>query len=379
MKRRLATFAIFFSVLSTLVGSVHYYFFRRLFVAPALGDRVEMLGTILCTALAFLTPAGMLASRMLPRRIGKPIGQVAYVWLGSLWLLLSTLGASELARLALSGRVAEPALSRWIALSVTSLCVIGTGFGLVSALGRVPVRRVPVELRRLPETLSGYRMVQLSDLHIGPTLGRDWVTRLVADVNELDAHAIVITGDLVDGSVARLRSHVAPLADLRARDGVFFVTGNHEYYAGADAWLEELERLGVRALRNERVVVGNGDDTFDLAGVDDWQAFGDGHGPDLGSALAGRDDSRELVLLAHQPRQISEAAERGVGLQLSGHTHGGQIVPWNFFVRFQQPYIAGLIRHGDAQLYVSRGTGFWGPPMRVLAPAEITLLELLPA
>ncbi len=135
-------------------------------------------------------------------------------------------------------------------------------------------------------------------------------------------------------------------------------------------------RLGIRTLRNERVALGDGEHTFDLAGVDDWTAHRFGHGPDLARAVAGRDPSRELVLLAHQPKQIHEAARHGVGLQLSGHTHGGQIFPWNFFVRLDQPYIAGLAKHGDTHIYVSRGTGFWGPPMRVAAPAEIAVVEL---
>lgn len=379
MKRRLLTFVVFFSIMSTLVGAVHYYFYQRLFVAPDLGPSMVRVGAVVCTALGLATPLGMIASRALPRKLGKPIGKLAYVWLGALWLCLASLGLSELARLALSAIVAEPTLSRGIAAVVGTAVVLGTLGGLASALGDVGVRRVPVALPRLPESLAGYRMVQLSDLHIGPTLGRDWVQRLVERVNALEPHAVVITGDLIDGSVARLRDHVAPLGDLVARDGVFFVTGNHEYYSGADAWLAELTRLGVKPLRNERVALGDGDETFDLAGVDDWQAFGDGHGPNLRRALEGRDPSRELVLLAHQPRQINEAAELGVGLQLSGHTHGGQIVPWNFFVRLQQPYIAGLERHRDTWIYVSRGTGFWGPPMRVLAPAEITLVELSPA
>jgi predicted MPP superfamily phosphohydrolase len=143
-----------------------------------------------------------------------------------------------------------------------------------------------------------------------------------------------------------------------------------------DEWIEELSRLGVRVLRNERVSIGEGDDSFDLAGVDDWSARGKGHGPDLRRALAGRDESRELLLLAHQPKQVVQATTMGVGLQLSGHTHGGQIWPWGYFVRLDQPHVAGLHRRGDTQIYVSRGTGYWGPPMRVGAPPEITLIEL---
>jgi predicted MPP superfamily phosphohydrolase len=159
---------------------------------------------------------------------------------------------------------------------------------------------------------------------------------------------------------------------------VYFVTGNHEYYSGAAPWCEELARLGIKVLRNERVIIGDAEASFDLAGIDDAHArdFGDGHGADLARAVHGRDPARELVLLAHQPRAVFEAVVHGVGLQLSGHTHGGQIWPWNWLVRLQQPVVAGLARFGDTQVYVSRGTGYWGPPMRLGAPAEITRVTL---
>jgi len=179
--------------------------------------------------------------------------------------------------------------------------------------------------------------------------------------------------------VYRLASEVEPLRTLRSRHGTYFVTGNHEYYSGADAWLEQLARLDVRTLRNEHVAIGTDEASFDLAGVDDWRAFGHGHGRDLERALSGRADNRCTVLLAHQPKQIHEAAQLGVTLQLSGHTHGGQIFPFHFFVRLQQPFVAGLHRVKNTLLYISRGTGFWGPPLRVGAPPEITLLELEPA
>jgi len=181
----------------------------------------------------------------------------------------------------------------------------------------------------------------------------------------------------VDGDLSEeeLAEHVAPLGKLVAKDGVFFVTGNHEYYSGADAWLAHLGTLGIRALRNEHVRIG-GDEGFDLAGIDDFSARGPGHGADIDRALLGRDASRACVLLAHQPRAIERADALGVDLQLSGHTHGGQMFPWNLFVRLQQPFVAGLHKLARAQIYVSRGTGYWGPPMRVGAPAEITEIEL---
>jgi predicted MPP superfamily phosphohydrolase len=242
----------------------------------------------------------------------------------------------------------------------------------------VALKDVDVRLRRLPRSRDGTTIVQLTDVHVGPTIRRGFVETIVAQVNALAPDIIVITGDLVDGSVEELREHVAPLANLRARHGVFFVTGNHEYYSGVDAWCEELPRLGIRVLRNERVAIGKGADGFDLAGIDDAHAYqyGNGHGADLERAVAGRDPRRELVLLAHQPKAVFDAEKHDVGLQLSGHTHGGQLWPWKYLVRLQQPVVAGLARFGETQVYVSSGTGYWGPPMRLAAPAEITRITL---
>ncbi len=376
MRRTWAQFAVFAGIASALIVAIHAYVWSRLVVAPAwesVGGARAATGAL--ALMAFGTPAGVVAGRLSKSALARSLALVAYSWMGVMIMLWFGLLFSEPLRAVLARWIAEPTASRGIASGLLALVAVGAVHGVASATGAVGVRRVAVKLARLE---SGYRLVQLSDLHIGPTLKREWLARVVAQVNALAPDAVVITGDLVDGSVANLREHVAPLADLDAKDGVYFVTGNHEYYSGADAWLRELERLGVKPLRNERVRIG-GERGFDLAGVDDYNAFGPGHGPDLARALAGRDSRRELVLLAHQPRQVRESAKHDVGLQLSGHTHGGQIFPWNFFVRVQGPWVAGLYRVGNTQLYVSRGTGYWGPPMRVLAPSEITLLELRPS
>ena len=379
---------MFFVVISAVIAAVHYYLWARLVRAPELGAPWARFGTWLFVLLAALTPAGIIVARALDRPISKLIAGVAYGWMGVAVLLFFLLVASEVLRAgvhgasALTARPLDPDrrafLSRTIAGGVSLIAISLAGMGTANALGEVAVRRVLVPLRRLPRALEGFRIVQLSDVHIGPTLGADWLERVVARVNALAPDAVVITGDLVDGSVEELRDQVAPLAKLSAKHGVFFVTGNHEYYSGADEWIDELARLGVRTLRNERVALGDGEHSFDLAGVDDWTArrFGGGHGANLARALAGRDPARELVLLAHQPKQIHEAARLGVGLMLSGHTHGGQIFPWQLLVKLDQPYIAGLAQHEDTHISVSRGTGFWGPPMRVAAPAEIALIEL---
>jgi predicted MPP superfamily phosphohydrolase len=378
MPRSLITFLLALTMTLAIVSGAHAYVWSRLVVAPRWDDPSLVRGaTAAIAALAVLAPAGMIIGRVSRRPWARLVALASYSWLGVLIMLWFGLLVAEPVRALMSRWVAEPMGSRGIASGLCALVAVGAVSGVISARGEVGVRRVQVSLRKLPHARAGYRLVQISDLHIGPTLKRDWLARIVAQVNELEPDAVAITGDLVDGSVKSLREHVAPLADLRAKDGVFFVTGNHEYYSGVDAWLAELRRLGVKPLRNERVSVG-GEQGFDIAGVDDYNAFGKGHGRDLARALAGRDESRELVLLAHQPRQVREAAEHGVGLQISGHTHGGQIFPWNLFVRLQQPFVAGMHRVKETQLYVSRGTGYWGPPMRVLAPAEITLLELSP-
>ncbi len=240
------------------------------------------------------------------------------------------------------------------------------------------LRDVEVRLSRLPKAMSGTRLVQLTDVHIGNTIGAEFVEEIVEATNRARPDAVVITGDLVDGPAAKLRDEARPLSKLRATHGVFFVTGNHEYYAGVDPGLDYLRELGIRVLRNERVRIGQGESYFDLAGIDDYRAgFYPGHGPDLPKALRGRDESKELVLLAHQPKHVHLARKHGVGLQLSGHTHGGQIWPWHYIAKASQGgLLAGHSVHGDTQLYISRGTGYWGPPVRIFARPEITRVTL---
>ena len=237
---------------------------------------------------------------------------------------------------------------------------------------------VDITLGKLPPSFDGFSIVQITDVHIGNTIGEAFVKTMVDRVNEANPDLIAITGDLVDGPLRSLQAAVEPLRDLRAKQGVFFVTGNHEYYSGVESWLPHLRSLGIRVLRNEREAIDVAGHGFDLVGIDDhsshrWR----GHGPDLERALRDRDPDREVVLLAHQPRQVHEATKYGVGLQLSGHTHGGQVWPWHYLVKLQQGgLIRGLSRHGDTQLYISQGTGYWGPPIRFLAKSEITRIRL---
>ena len=255
-------------------------------------------------------------------------------------------------------------------------------FGVRSALWEIALPEVPVGLRRLPRELDGYTIALLTDVHIGPLLDGRFLRHLAEQTNAARPDMIAICGDLVDGHVSQIGAQVAELRRLQARHGVFFVTGNHEYYSGGSEWVRFLEQLGVRVLMNEHLSIGDaavGGASFDLAGLPDPHgAWVEGRGPDVALATRGRDQERELVLLAHQPVQIKASASVNAGLQLSGHTHGGQLYPFGAAARLHQPYLAGLHRHQptETQIYVSRGTGFWGPPMRVLAPAEIALLRL---
>ncbi|RKE08942.1 hypothetical protein C8E86_3818 [Catellatospora citrea] len=248
-----------------------------------------------------------------------------------------------------------------------------TAYGVKTALGDPVLKRVQIPLAKLPRSMDGYKIALVSDIHLGPLTGIEHSRRIVRSINGMNADLIAVAGDMVDGSVAELGDEAAPLAELRARDGAYFVTGNHEYFSGAEEWLVEVERLGMRPLQNERLDIRG----LTLAGVNDVSGgnLGEG-GPDFGKALDGRDPGKPVVLLAHQPIQAFEAAKHGVDLQLSGHTHGGQMVPFNLIAALQQPVISGLGEVDGTQVYVTNGAGFWGPPVRVGAPPDITLVEL---
>ncbi|MFI6015413.1 metallophosphoesterase [Streptomyces sp. NPDC051243] len=263
-------------------------------------------------------------------------------------------------------------VSRVVAGAVATAAVGTVGYGTYGVLRGPKVKRVTVPLAKLPRAAHGYRIAVVSDVHLGPVLGRGFAQKVVDTINGTQPDLIAVVGDLVDGSVKDLGPAAAPLARLRARQGAFFVTGNHEYFSGAEQWVEEVRRLGLRPLENARTELPH----FDLAGVNDVAGESEGQGPDFAKALGDRDRARACVLLAHQPVQIHDAVDHGVDLQLSGHTHGGQLWPGNLIADLANPTLAGLERYGDTQLYVSRGAGAWGPPTRVGAPSDITVIEL---
>ncbi|MEV5834675.1 metallophosphoesterase [Nocardia sp. NPDC052112] len=382
------------------VVGVHWYLWRRLVrdttvrgsTARWVGTGVIVAGTVLLIGAFGSESAGV------PFLLTRIIAWPGYLW-GALFLYLVLW--------LLAGELIRPLFRRWITRSsgsedvrfsaieppprdqpapvsrrlfvarsvgaATTLAAVATvGYGTHNVLAGPRVKQLTVPLANLPRAAHGFRIAVVSDIHLGPILGRGFAERVVETINGTQPDLIAVVGDLVDGSVEHLRSAVEPLSRLRARQGAYFVTGNHEYFSGAEQWIEQVQELGLRLLANSRAELPH----FDLAGVNDIQGERIGQGPDFAAALGDRDLARTAVLLAHQPVQIHDAVEFGVDLQLSGHTHGGQLWPGNLVAGLANPTVAGLERYGDTQLYVTRGAGAWGPPVRVGAPSDITVIEL---
>ena len=372
----------FATVLSLLV-LLQVYIGMRLLPDMAMGVLVNVAGVLVLVLLTVLVPVGLMSASLRRHRWSELVSWLGLLSMGFFSSLLVTTLARDLVLLALrvAGVLGEGFI-RGSALAVPVLALAITMLGFVNARRLARVKKVEVPIPGLPPSLHGYAIAQVSDIHVGPTIKRPYLNAIVNRVNKLGADAIAVTGDLVDGSVHRLKLHTEPLARLAARDGVFFVTGNHEYYSGAEEWIAEVRRLGLTVLLNQHVLRRHGDATLMIAGVADYTAhhFNPTHKSDPRAAAgSGRDAADVRILLAHQPRSAPEAAEAGFHLQLSGHTHGGQFFPWNLFVPLQQPFVAGLHRVRDMWVYISRGTGYWGPPKRFGAPSEITLVRLVPA
>jgi predicted MPP superfamily phosphohydrolase len=382
---RLLGIALVLTVAACVLAASHVYLIQRLVLDAGLAAPWRALLTL---AIALLG-ATLVLQPIAERRLGRALWLAwpASLWMGFGFLLLLGLAATDallwatgspaLAVSAAPGPGPADGVAALRAAGVLAVALVAGGFGLRGGLRPPQLRRVSFAIDRWPAAFEGFRIVQISDIHIGPILDRRFAAELTRRVNALAPDLIAVTGDLVDGSARHLADEVAPFASLRATHGVYFVTGNHDHLSGAPSWVDEVERLGMQPLRNRRVRVGDGDACFDLVGVDDHHArFIGGGGEDLDAALAGRDARRPAVLLAHDPSTFRRARRRDIDLQLSGHTHGGQIWPFGFLVRLVIPWVAGCYRDGRAQLYVSRGTGFWGPPMRLRAPAEITEITL---
>jgi predicted MPP superfamily phosphohydrolase len=429
----LVSFGLFALVSGLVTMLVHTYLYRRLFADTSEDPRWRRAGRWVMVALAVPLALSWGVMRFVPMDATAAVATAIFTWMGAATYLLFALwtlgGARRVAGwLARRRRQdAAPGVESVVAPVPVSLAAVGgaashlaappdelepvavslapragavdverrrflarataggallasggvTGFGVWRAFHEPVVSEVAVRLPGLPRTLDGYTLVHLSDIHVGPVIQRRFMDELVARCDALRPDLVCITGDLVDGHVSSLAPAVSALTGLKARHGVYFVTGNHEYFWNAAAWTDALQRMGVHVLRNRHVRIGDAAASFDLVGVDDWAARGGPQGYDLDAALAGRDSERAAVLLAHQPSNWSVAAAAGMGLQLSGHTHGGQFFPFTLAVSAVWQHDAGHFQQADRHLYVSRGTGFWGPPLRVGAPPEIVKVTLM--
>jgi predicted MPP superfamily phosphohydrolase len=393
---------IFFSVFTTFLILMQGYIGCR-FIAPA---RLSRFHKWLAWGFLFLFPLFLpLTLQFRMRGINTwwsdLSGWIGYVSLGFFSLVLAFLLVRDL--IWIIAAIMRPAMSmikraiahetaektapdrerRHFLIQSMNLGLLGTS-GLLTGCGFYEARRSPalvkvsVPISNLPKELEGLQIAQISDLHVGITIKRDYVERIVQQVNDLEAPLIVFTGDLADGLVSGIRDEVAPLRDLYAPYGKFFVTGNHEYYAGVEDWVEEIDRLGFTVLINSHRTLTHRNANFVLAGVTDYSGgrFHRSHISNPNRAIDGAGPGNVKILLAHQPRSIFAAAKAGFDLQISGHTHGGQYIPWNILIELYQPFTKGLHRHENTWIYVNRGTGYWGPPMRLGVPSEITLFTL---
>lgn len=382
----------FFLVMTAIWLFAHWYVARRLFVAwhTAPGRKRKL--TIAFWVLSLLAPATLLAGRAVNGIDWlRPVLWAGYLHMGLFFLVFGFIVVRDVAFIL--GRLGrrlvrkQPDMERRRFLTnATNAGALGaagavTGWGLAEAIRSVEVTEVDVPIEGLPAALDGYRIAQISDIHIGPLLKKPFLESVVSTVNGLDADLVAVTGDLVDGTVDDLRTHVAPLADLQGRDGVFFCTGNHEYYWDALAWIDHVRTLGLEPLINDHRLVDKDGAKLLIAGCTDYRAdrLVAAHASDPAGAKEGSDDHDVSILLAHQPKSIVAAAEAGYTLQLSGHTHAGQFFPVSLFVGLVHPYSEGLGKEKDTWIYVNRGTGWWGPPLRAGVPAEITLLRLVRA
>ena len=386
---------IWLSVVFTVLAGGYWYIGSRLIGTMGWSQNLRIAAWAGLGALFLIPLISMFLFRYV-EGLGKLWAWITYVGLGFLSLVFTVLLFRDL--IWLGGRGVEylvalfqsPAASptdpsrRDFLLQSSNLAVLGiagalTAYGVYEARRRPGVVRLTIPLKNLPDEFEGFRIVQITDLHAGLTVKRNWIQSITRQVAELAPDLIAFTGDLADGSVPHLRDDVAPLAELQAPHGKFFVTGNHEYYSGVEPWLEEARRIGYDVLINEHRLVQRNGSTLALAGVTDptgAQFMPHTHTPNPTAAIENAPPDTVKILLAHQPKQVFEAAPLGFDLMICGHTHGGQFFPWNLVAALGQPFIKGLHNYDGAWVYVSKGTGYWGPPVRLGARSEITVITL---
>lgn len=377
-------FLAFFSVVSGLV-----FFLTYILMVTRLGvvdpKKIKLLRCAFVAAWAMLVSAPIYYRGMEPKPdepLSYALNLGTYITMGFVGVYLIYAFALEILQ-ALT-KTFDPQkrifLTEGVAKGLLGVVSATTVIGYVQARRGPNIKNVEVPLSNLPQEFDGLVITQISDVHIGPLLHRGFSEKIVEQVLSTNPDMIVVTGDLVDGSIAQLRDHVAPLAGLKAQLGTYFCTGNHEYYSGADEWIEEVRRLGMIPLTNSNRILERGNAKVMIAGVYDYRAGTvhptHSHDPHA-AAKTEVTDVAVKILLAHQPKSITLANEAGFDLQLSGHTHAGQMYPFSWIVRLVHRYNEGLYRHDNRMwIYVNRGTGYWGPPNRFGLPGEITRITL---
>ncbi len=394
-------FIIFFLIVFIVLTVGYTYVGRRLITASKLRKPWNRLAWTVLIILAMLPPLTIGLEISGHEKLSDNLAWLSYISVGFMSFLFTLLIARDIVwvitkvvrkiisyfrRDEKSGTLSEDPPDpgrRTMLVQSMNLAVIGaaaslTAYGVFEARRRPAIKEITVPVVDLPEAFSGFRIVQITDIHAGLTVKRDFIETIVEMVNELSPDIIAFTGDLADGSVAHLKKDVEPLKRLRAKYGTYFVTGNHEYYSGVEQWVEEAARLGMKVLLNSHDILQLGDSSMLIAGVTDVTGGGflQNHVSDPAASVANAPQSNVKILLAHQPKSIYAALPFGFDLQISGHTHGGQFFPWNFAAAIGQPYLAGLHDHKGTWIYVSRGTGYWGPPVRLGTRSEITVLTL---
>jgi len=394
---------IFLLVSSSLVAIIYGYVCWRFVTHSRLPSFWRRSVWLVAMALFLLNPVGFISGLLFGRSsFPEVLSWISYIGLGFMSLAAALMLIWDMVRLAaffatrlrkafhpprfVRETPVESVNRREFLLQSVNIGLIGAaalmgGYGFYEARRRARIVRVDVPVRGLPPALAGFHIAQITDIHVGPTIKHDYLEAIVEGTNSLRADVVAVTGDLADGTVEHLGYHVAPLRNLSARSGVFFVTGNHEYYSGALEWMREVGRLGLTILTNEHRLIRHGGSRLLLAGVPDYSASRmlRAHLSDPMAAIKGAPEADVKVLLAHQPISIFAAAKAGYDLQISGHTHGGQYFPGNLLVALVQPFVAGLHLYKKTWIYVSRGTGYWGPPLRLGSPSEITSIRLVRA
>lgn len=373
-----------FTVITIVVALLHWYIGSRLLSGLSIGQVGNVLAIGALVLSVFIIPSAMLARMQIKnQKLADRISWVGYSAMGVFSFLFVLTFLRDV--LLIVGALIFPAFYSKIfqhdsAVAVLILTVLASGVGFINAI-RVPVVvNIDIPLKNLAQALQGFTIAQISDIHIGPTIKKNYLVNIVKKVNALKPNLVAITGDLIDGTVEQLADQLTPLRDLKSDYGSYFVTGNHEYYSGVNQWIRYLRAAGIRVLQNEHDIITHNNSQMVIAGITDFNAhqIDRTQASDPQAALAGTENSMiPKIMLAHQPRSAEAVAAAGADVQLSGHTHGGQFWPWNFFVPLQQPYVAGLHKLNNLWVYVNRGTGYWGPPIRLGKRSEITLLRLV--